>query len=81
MCETSKYRKIMQMSHSIKLWKRVIEYRLIRCINICKNQFGFYAWTIYHERYSSDMTTREILLGGKGFKHNFFNLDKAYGKV
>jgi hypothetical protein len=35
------YRGIKLMSHTIKLWERIIEHRLRGVINITKNQFGF----------------------------------------
>ena len=35
------YRGIKLMSHTMKLWERVIEHRLRRVTNVTKNQFGF----------------------------------------
>jgi hypothetical protein len=35
------YRGIKLMSHTMKLWKRVIEHRLRHATTISKNQFGF----------------------------------------
>jgi hypothetical protein len=29
------------MSHTVKLWERVIEHRLRKLITVSKNQFGF----------------------------------------
>jgi hypothetical protein len=35
------YRRIKLMSHIMKLWERVIEYRLRKLTTVSKNQFGF----------------------------------------
>ena len=35
------YRGIKLMSHTMKLWERVIEHRLRRLTSMTKNQFGF----------------------------------------
>ena len=35
------YRGIKLMSHTMKLWERIIEHRLRRVTNVTKNQFGF----------------------------------------
>jgi Reverse transcriptase (RNA-dependent DNA polymerase) len=35
------YRGIKLMSHTMKLWERVIENRLKKLITVSKNQFGF----------------------------------------
>src|SRR5664279_2850252 len=35
------YRGIKLMSHTMKLWERVIEHRLRRLTSVTKNQFGF----------------------------------------
>ena len=35
------YRGIKLMSHSMKLWERVIEKRMKEIVEICEQQFGF----------------------------------------
>jgi hypothetical protein len=35
------YRRIKLMSHTMKLWERIIEHRLRRVLNVTENQFGF----------------------------------------
>src|SRR5664279_842920 len=35
------YRGIKLMSHTMKLWERVIEHRLRKLTSVTKNQFGF----------------------------------------
>jgi len=35
------YRRIKLMSHTMKLWERVIEHRLRRVTSVTQNQFGF----------------------------------------
>jgi hypothetical protein len=35
------YQGIKLMSHTMKLWERIIEHRLSRVTNVTKNQFGF----------------------------------------
>ena len=35
------YRGIKLMSHTMKLWEKVIEHRLRRMTSVTKNQFGF----------------------------------------
>ncbi|XP_021738213.1 uncharacterized protein LOC110704711 [Chenopodium quinoa] len=39
--DCSNYRGIKLMSHTMKLWERVIEHRLRACTRILDNQFGF----------------------------------------
>ncbi|CAH9112858.1 unnamed protein product, partial [Cuscuta europaea] len=39
--ECANYRGIKVMSHTMKLWERVIEQRLRRTVKISENQFGF----------------------------------------
>jgi hypothetical protein len=35
------YREIKLMSHTMKLWEKVIKYRLRKLTTVSKNQFGF----------------------------------------
>jgi hypothetical protein len=46
------YRGIKLMSHTMKLWERVIEHRLRKLTTVSKNQFGFMP-----EREDSDSCT------------------------
>ncbi|KAL6564650.1 hypothetical protein OROMI_016100 [Orobanche minor] len=39
--DCSNYRGIKLMSHTMKLWERVIEQRIRKCVKITENQFGF----------------------------------------
>ena len=39
--DCSNYRGIKLISHTMKLWERVIEYRLKEHAKIAENQFGF----------------------------------------
>ncbi|KAK3560448.1 hypothetical protein QTP86_009599 [Hemibagrus guttatus] len=37
----SNYRRIRLMSHTVKLWERVVEARLRKVVEICEQQYGF----------------------------------------
>ena len=76
------YRSIKLLSHSMKLWERVIEARLRQEVEICEQQYGFmpgksttdpmFALRLLMEKY------RE---GQKKLHCVFVNLEKAYGRV
>jgi Reverse transcriptase (RNA-dependent DNA polymerase) len=69
------------MSHTIKLWERVIEYRLRKLTTVSKNQFGFMP---------RRSTMKEIFLTKLMNRHReqkndlhmiFIDLEKAYDKI
>ena len=76
------YRSIKLLSHSMKLWERVIEARLRQEVEICEQQYGFmpgksttdpmFALRLLMEKY------RE---GQKKLHCVFVDLEKAYGRV
>ena len=47
------YRGIKLMSHSMKLWERVIEHRLRKVVMISRESIWFYAWKINYGSYTS----------------------------
>ncbi|KAK3518321.1 hypothetical protein QTP86_003652 [Hemibagrus guttatus] len=78
----SNYRGIKLMSHTMKLWERVVEARLRKVVDICEQQYGFmprksttdaiFALRILMEKYRD---------GQKELHCVFVDLEKAYDRV
>ncbi|KAK3510008.1 hypothetical protein QTP70_025316, partial [Hemibagrus guttatus] len=78
----SNYRGIKLMSHTMKLWERVVEARLRKVVEICEQQYGFmprksttdaiFALRILMEKYRDGQ--RELYCV-------FVDLEKAYDRV
>jgi Reverse transcriptase (RNA-dependent DNA polymerase) len=75
------YRGIKLMSHTMKLWERVIEHRLRKLTTVSKNQFGFML-----ERSTMDaiFLIRQLMerhREQKDLQMIFIDLEKAYDKI
>ncbi|KAK3524445.1 hypothetical protein QTP70_029322 [Hemibagrus guttatus] len=78
----SNYRGIKLMSHTMKLWERVVEARLRKVVDICEQQYGFvprksttdaiFALRILMEKYRD---------GQRELHCVFIDLEKAYDRV
>ncbi|KAK3542950.1 hypothetical protein QTP70_007292 [Hemibagrus guttatus] len=78
----SNYRGIKLMSHTMKVWERVVEARLRKVVEICEQQYGFmprksttdaiFALRILMEKYRD---------GQKELHCVFVDLEKAYDRV
>ncbi|KAK3510979.1 hypothetical protein QTP70_027789 [Hemibagrus guttatus] len=78
----SNYRGIKLMSHTMKLWERVVEDRLRKVVEICEQQYGFmprksttdatFALRILMEKYRD---------GQRELHCVFVDLEKAYDRV
>ncbi|KAK3553657.1 hypothetical protein QTP70_006864 [Hemibagrus guttatus] len=78
----SNYRGIKLMSHTMKLWERVVEARLRKVVEICEQQYGFmprksttdaiFALRILMEEYRD---------GQRELHCVFVDLEKAYDRV
>ncbi|KAK3516912.1 hypothetical protein QTP70_028203, partial [Hemibagrus guttatus] len=78
----SNYRGIKLMSHTMKLWERVVEVRLRKVVEICEQQYGFmprksttdaiFALRILMEKYRD---------GQRELHCVFVDLEKAYDRV
>ncbi|KAK3567231.1 hypothetical protein QTP86_015063, partial [Hemibagrus guttatus] len=78
----SNYRGIKLMSHTMKLWERVVEARLRKVVDICEQQYGFmprksttdaiFALRILMEKYRD---------GHRELHCVFVDLEKAYDRV
>ncbi|KAK3515449.1 hypothetical protein QTP70_021407 [Hemibagrus guttatus] len=78
----SNYRGIKLMSHTVKLWERVVEARLRKVVEICEQQYGFmprksttdaiFALRILMEKYRD---------GQRELHCVFVDLEKAYDSV
>ncbi|KAK3563728.1 hypothetical protein QTP86_034452 [Hemibagrus guttatus] len=78
----SNYRRIKLMSHTMKLWERVVESRLRKVVEICEQQYGFmprksttdaiFALRILMEKYRD---------GQRELHGVFVDLEKAYDRV
>jgi hypothetical protein len=76
------YRGIKLMSHTMKLWERIIEHRLSRVTNVTENQFGFMPGSSTME---AIFLIRQLMERCREQKKNlhmiFIDLKKAYDKV
>ncbi|KAK3537600.1 hypothetical protein QTP70_016993, partial [Hemibagrus guttatus] len=78
----SNYRGIKLMSHTMKLWERVLEARLRKVVEICEQQYGFmprksttdaiFALRILMEKYRDDQRELHCV---------FVDLEKVYDRV
>ena len=76
------YREIKLMSHTMKLWKRVIEARIWKVVTIAEQQFRFMP-----ERSTTDaifclrMLLEKWTEGQKAVHYALIDLEKAYDRV
>ena len=56
------------MSHTMKVWERVIEHRLRRVTSVTQNQFGF-AWKVNHGGDFLNTTIDGEIYGAEGLAH------------
>jgi Reverse transcriptase (RNA-dependent DNA polymerase) len=76
------YRGIKLMSHTMKLWERVIEHCLRKLTTVSKNQFGFMPWRSTME---AIFLIRQLMERHREQEKDlhmiFIDLEKAYDKI
>jgi hypothetical protein len=76
------YRRIRLMSHTMKLWERIIEHRLRGVTNVTENQFGFMPG---RSTMDAIFLIRQVMERCREQKKDicmvFIDLKKAYDKV
>jgi Reverse transcriptase (RNA-dependent DNA polymerase) len=79
-CTNYKGNKLM--SHTMKLWERVIEHRLRKLINVSKNQFGFMSG---RSTMDAIFLIRQLMKRHREQKNDlhmiFIDLEKVYDKI
>ncbi|KAK3506016.1 hypothetical protein QTP70_003118 [Hemibagrus guttatus] len=78
----SNYRGIKLMSHTMKLWERVVEARLRKVVGICEQQYGFMPRKSTTDAIFALRILREKYRDGQRELHCVFvDLEKAYDRV
>ncbi|KAK3517159.1 hypothetical protein QTP86_003882 [Hemibagrus guttatus] len=78
----SNYRGIKLMSHTMKVWERVVEARLRKVVEICEQQYGFMPRKSTTDAIFALRILMEKYRGGQRELHCVFvDLEKAYDRV
>ena len=79
--ECGNYRGIKLMSHTMKLWERVVEARLRQEVEIGDQQFGFMPWRSTTDAIFGLRMMMEKWRSQKELHCVFIDLEKAYDRV
>ncbi|KAK3559045.1 hypothetical protein QTP86_000049 [Hemibagrus guttatus] len=78
----SNYRGIKLMSHTMKLWERVVEARLGKVVKICEQQYGFMPRkSITDAIFALRILIEKYMDGQRELHCVFVDLEKAYDSV
>ena len=76
------YRGIKLLSHTFKIWERVVDSRMRQCTNIHENQFGFMPGRSTTDAiFILKQTIGKHREGQKNIRVTFIDLEKAYDSI
>ena len=79
--ECGNYQRIKLMSHTMKLWERIIEARIRKEVKIAEQQFGFMPGRSTTGIFCLRMLLEKWTEGQKAVHCAFIDLEKAYNRV
>ena len=80
--ECKNYRGIKLLSHTFKIWERVVDRRMRQCTNIHESQFGFMPGRSTTDAiFILKQTIEKHREGQKNIRVTFIDLEKAYDSI
>ena len=80
--ECKNYRGIKLLSHTFKIWERVVDRRMRQCTNIHESQFGFMSGRSTTDAiFIPKQTIENHREGQKNIRVTFIDIEKAYDRI